>query len=136
MDKAQEYKNKIKLLSLVKKYKNISKACAEMGVSRQHYYNIKEIYEKGGIPALKNSGRHKPHLKKRFGKDIENMVIKISLENPQWGQTRVWKILQQKNVKISEGGVRCIWKRLKLETPQKRVKFAMANKKLKKSKKK
>lgn len=124
MKEVPDHQKKLKLIQLAKKYGNVSKACEEMGVSRQHYYDIAKLYKKGGLTALKQSGRHKPHLKKRFSKEIENMVTKIAKDHPEWGQIRVSKLLQDKNVKISSGGVRCIWKRLNLDTPLKRSKLA------------
>jgi transposase len=120
-----DYQKKLKLLQLAKKYHNVSKACKEMNVSRQHYYDVEKLYKKGGVKALKESGRHKPHLKKRFSKEVENMVTKIAKEHPEFGQIRVSKILQDKGVKISSGGVRCIWKRILLDSPQKRIKYAI-----------
>jgi len=124
MKELQDYQKKLKLIQLAKKYHNISKACEEMGVSRQHYYDVAKLYSEGGTKALKESGRHKPHLKKRFNKEVEDMVVKISREHPEWGQIRVSRILQDKGIKISSGGVRCIWKRINLDTPQKRKKQA------------
>jgi transposase len=124
MKQLQDYQKKLKLLQLAKNYGNVSKACEEMGVSRQHYYDVEKLYARGGLKALKESGRHKPHYKKRFSKEIENMVIKISKEHPEWGQIRISKILQEKNIKISSGGVRCIWKRVNLDSLQKRRKKA------------
>jgi hypothetical protein len=44
--------DKIGLLGLGLYLGNITKACKMMGVSRQHYYDIKKIYEKGGAEAL------------------------------------------------------------------------------------
>ena len=33
-----------------------------MGVSRQHFYDVKESYEEGGLEALKDQSRRKPSL--------------------------------------------------------------------------
>lgn len=118
------YKKKLLLLKLAKKYNNISKACKELGVSRQHYYDMLKLYEQGGKEALKNSGRNKPHYKKRFSEEIENKVLKIAQEHPEWGQLRVYKVLTQENINISIGGVRCIWLRHNLDTKIKRIAYS------------
>ena len=40
------------LLELAEYLKNVSVACRVMGVSRQHFYDIKQAYEEGGVEAL------------------------------------------------------------------------------------
>ncbi len=124
MKKLTDYQNKLLLIKLAKKYNNISQACEEMGVSRQHYYDMLKLYETGGAKALKESGRNKPHLKKRFGAEVEEKVLKLAIENPLWGQLRVCRSLNNEGVKISIGGVRCIWLRHKLETKNKRIAYS------------
>ncbi|HEY9189094.1 MAG TPA: helix-turn-helix domain-containing protein [Ignavibacteria bacterium] len=124
MKKMDHYQKKLLLLKLAKKYKNVSRACEELGVSRQHYYDMLKLYNEGGTKALKNSGRNKPHYKKRFSAEIENKVLKIAKEHPEWGQLRVCKLLNEEKVKISIGGVRCIWLRHNLDTKEKRIAFS------------
>jgi transposase len=128
MKKLKDYQKKMLLIKLAKKYNNISQACEEMGVSRQHYYDMLKLYETGGIQALKESGRNKPHLKKRFSAEVEEKVLVLAKESPNWGQLRVCRILNNQGIKISIGGVRCIWIRYNIETKQKRLVYAKKNK--------
>ena len=128
MEKLKDYQKKLLLLKLAKKYNNISQACEEIGVSRQHYYDMLKLYETGGVTALKGSGRKKPHLKKRFSAEIEEKVLKLARELPNWGQLRVCNALTKEGVKISIGGVRCIWVRHNIETKPKRLSYSKKNK--------
>jgi hypothetical protein len=128
MKKLKDYQKKMLLIKLAKKYKNISQACTEMGVSRQHYYDMLKLYENGGIQALKESGRNKPHFKKRFSAEVEEKVLKLAKDLPLWGQLKVGRTLNNEGIKISIGGVRCIWVRYNIETKTKRIIYAKKNK--------
>lgn len=43
---------KLSLLELGSLLRNVSEACRVMGVSRQHFSDIKQAYESGGMNAL------------------------------------------------------------------------------------
>ena len=40
------------LMELAEYLQNVSEACGVMGVSRQHFYDIKKAYAEGGLAAL------------------------------------------------------------------------------------
>lgn len=46
-------RSKMSLLDLAEYLKNVSEACRLMGVSRQHFYDIKKTYQEGGMEALR-----------------------------------------------------------------------------------
>lgn len=46
-------RSKINLLELAEYLQNVSEACRVMGVSRQHFYDLKRAYAEGGMEALK-----------------------------------------------------------------------------------
>lgn len=47
-------RNKMSLLELAEYLKNVSEACRVMGVSRQHFYDIKTAYHEQGLEGLKD----------------------------------------------------------------------------------
>ena len=112
---------KMNLIDLAEYLKNVSEACRVMGVSRQHFYDIKAAYEEGGIAALKEKSRRKPNHKNRIAPEIEEHVINLAVEYPAYGQVRASNELRRKGVLISAGGVRCVWMRHGLETFKKRL---------------
>ncbi len=112
---------KMNLIELAEYLKNVSEACRVMGVSRQHFYDIKQAYEDGGIDALKERSRRQPNRKNRIAPEIEEHVIALALENPAFGQVRASNELRKRGVLISAGGVRCVWLRNGLETFKKRL---------------
>ena len=56
---------KLSLLDLAEYLKNVSQACRVMVVSRQHFHDIKQAFESGGIEALREKSRRQPNLRNR-----------------------------------------------------------------------
>ena len=109
-------RNKFSLLELGDYLKNVSEACRVMGVSRQHFYDIKNAYEVGGLEELKEKNRRVPNRKNRVPQEIEDAVVAIAEEQPAYGQTRAANELRKRGITISPAGIRCVWLRGKLHT--------------------
>lgn len=114
-------KAKMSLIDLAEYLNNVSEACRVMGVSRQHFYDIKQAYADGGIEALKEKNRRKPIPKNRVSSDVEDAVLRMTDDYPAYGQLRVANELRKQGVLVSSGGVRSIWLRHNLETFDKRL---------------
>ena len=112
---------KMSLIELAEYLKNVSEPCRVMGVSRQHFYDIKKIYADGGMPALQEKSRRKPNFKNRVAPEIEAAVVRTAEEYPAYGQLRAANELRKGGVLISPCGVRSIWLRHDLETFKKRL---------------
>ena len=112
---------KMSLMELAEYLKNVSEACRVMGVSRQHFYDIKKAYADGGMPALQEKSRRKPNFKNRVAPEIEAEVVRTAEEYPAYGQLRAANELRKGGVLISPCGVRSIWLRHDLETFKKRL---------------
>ncbi len=116
-------RGKLSLLELADYLNNVSEACRVMGVSRQHFYDIKKAYEDGGLEALKEKNRCKPNPRNRVPKEIEDAVVSVAEEQPAYGQVRAANELRRRGITISPAGVRCVWVRHGLETFKKRLKL-------------
>lgn len=114
-------KHKLSLLELAEYLKNVSQACKINGVSRQHFYDIRKVYEEEGLEGLKEKTRRKPCHKNRVAPEVEDAVVAIAFEYPAYGQVRASNELHKAGILVSGGGVRSIWLRHDLETFKKRL---------------
>lgn len=114
---------KLNIIDLAEKLGNISEASRRLGVSRQHYYDLKGAVEEHGIEGLLEQSRKKPRYANRIAEDIENKILDYSLQFPTQGQVRVAnEFLKQFSITISPGGVRGVWLRHSLATKGDRLK--------------
>jgi transposase InsO family protein len=113
---------KLNILELGRTLGNISEACRKLGVSRQHYYDIKKAIEEEGLEGLLERSRRSPRIGNRVPLEIEEKVLEYSLQHPTHGQVRTANELRKQGVVISAGGVRSIWLRHKLQVKSLRLK--------------
>jgi transposase InsO family protein len=113
---------KLNILELGQTLGNISNACRKLGVSRRHYYDIKQAIEEDGLEGLLEKSRRAPRIGNRVAPEIEQRVLDYSLECPTHGQTRAANELRKKGLIVSAGGVRSIWLRHQLHIKKLRLK--------------
>lgn len=114
---------KLNIVEFADTLKNITKACKRLGVSRQHYYDIKKAIEEDGVEALVEKSRRGPRIGNRCAPEVEQAILDYALEYPTHGQVRVSNELRKKkNVHISGGGVRSVWLRHDLANKSLRLK--------------
>ena len=113
---------KLNILDLGKTLGNISEACRRLGVSRQHYYDIKEAIQEEGIEGLIEKSRRSARIGNRVPPEIEQKVLEYSLEYPTQGQMRTANELKKRGIIVSAGGVRSIWLRHNLQIKSLRLK--------------
>jgi len=113
---------KLNIVELGTTLGNISEACRKLGISRQHYYDIKTAIEEEGLEGLLEKSRRSPRIGNRVAPEIEQKVLDYSLEFPTHGQTRTANELKKKGTILSAGGVRSIWLRHNLQTKGLRLK--------------
>jgi len=113
---------KLNVLELGETLGNISEACRKLGISRQHYYDIKQAIEEEGVEGLLEKSRRVPRIGNRVAPEIEARLLDHSLHFPMHGQVRVANELKKEGVQISAGGVRSVWMRHDLHTRKLRLK--------------
>ena len=103
-------KEKLMLLELAT-IGTVSAACAYMNVSRDTYYRIKKAYDDGGIEALAPKYRRAPNFKNRVADEVEEEVLKLSAENPEYGKKKISRILKDQGMSISPNTVKAVLER-------------------------
>jgi len=68
---------------------NVSEACRKARVSRQTFYNWKERFQTDGNAGLEVPKSHAPNNPQKTPAEIQEQVINLRLENPQWGKRRI-----------------------------------------------
>ncbi len=113
---------KLSIIELGKSLKNVSAACRHLNVSRQHHYDLKNRVAEEGLEGLIVKSRNSPRLALRTPQPIEDRILAHSLDFPSHGNRRVASELASTGIRISGGGVRCVWIRHGLASKQARLK--------------
>ena len=104
-------REKLMLLEMADFGNNVSAVCRYMGVSRKTFYQIRKVFEEGGVEALAPKLRRSPNLKNRISEDVEDAVLKLSQENPTFGKKKISRILKDRGISISPNTVMAVWER-------------------------
>lgn len=115
-------RRKLNIVDLGRTLNNISDACRKLGVSRQHYYDVKKAIEEEGLDGLLEKSRRMPRYGNRVAVEIEEKLLDYSLQFPTQGQVRTANELKKSGIQISAGGVRSIWIRNNLQVKALRLK--------------
>lgn len=85
--------------------------------------DVKHLISTEGISALTSVAKRKPGAANKFSENVEKAIMEYSLHYPNHGQRVVAKELNKVyGWKISEGGVRKVWKRHHIELIDLRLK--------------
>lgn len=113
---------KLNIMELGQTLGNISDACRKLGVSRQHYYDIKQAIKEDGFEGLLEKSCRSPRIGNRVAPEIEQRVLNYSLQFPAHGQKRTSNELRKEGIIVSNGGIRSIWLRHKFQLKHMRLK--------------
>lgn len=117
-----DIQKKLDVLALADNLGNVAEASRLTGVSRDTIYRHRKLVKQGGISALKRQETPNHHHKNRTPKNIEELVINYSLNNPHLGQAQVaLNLNKDHSTQISSGGVRSIWLRENMHTVALRI---------------
>lgn len=110
-------RRKLSLLELANEMSNVSKACRNMGYSRQQFYEIRRNYQIYGAqgPVDRPPGARGPHPN-RVPEETEKAILAHNPDCPTHGALRVGQELSLKGVQVSSGDVRGVWSRNRLLT--------------------
>jgi len=82
-------KARLGMLALAEELQNISLACRRAGVSRSHYYEIKEAFEKWGPEGLAPQARRKPRMPNQTPPELEAKILQMTEQYPAYSYMRI-----------------------------------------------
>ncbi|MBN2280341.1 MAG: IS481 family transposase [Candidatus Marinimicrobia bacterium] len=113
--------NRLTLLQLAEKLRNVSQACRYHNVSRSQFYEYKRAFQEHGLEGLKDRQQIPKTFPIETPNDVKDKMIQLSIQHPAWGQVRISDHLRLQGISISPGTVRNIWIKENMETRYKRI---------------
>src|SRR2546422_123364 len=102
---------RISMLALADELQNISRACKVAGISRSHFYEIKEAFEKFGREGLAPQPRRRPRMPNQTPPELEARLLEMTAEYPTYSYVRIADQLKLIGVPASAAAVRGVWER-------------------------
>jgi transposase len=104
-------KARLGMLALAEELNNISLACKRAGISRSHFYEIKEAFEKFGPDGLAPAPRRNPRMPNQTPPEIERQILEMTAQFPTYSYLRISGQLRLIGVGVSPSTVRAVWQR-------------------------
>jgi Helix-turn-helix domain len=80
---------RISMLALADELKNISRACQIAGISRTHFYEIKDAFERYGRDGLAPKERRRPRMPNETPPELVARILDMTAEYPTYSYVRV-----------------------------------------------
>lgn len=112
----QLIKARLGMLALADELKNIARACRLAGVSRSHFYEIKQAYETFGKEGLAPKARRRPRMPNQTPPELEQQILAMTEQYPTYSYLRLADQLKLVGVGVSAAAVRYVWQRHGLAT--------------------
>jgi len=104
-------KARVGMLALAEELKNISLACKRAGISRSHFYEIKDAFERYGPEGLAPATRRKPCMPNQTPPEVERRILEMTEQFPTYSYLRISMQLKLVGVGVSPAAVRGVWLR-------------------------
>jgi transposase InsO family protein len=104
-------KARMGMLALAEQLNNVSAACRRAGISRSHYYEIKEAFEKFGAEGLAPQTRRRPRMPNQTPPEMEAQILEMTERYPTYSYLRISDQLKLVGVGVSPSTVRAVWQR-------------------------
>ncbi len=104
-------KARLGMLALAEELQNISLACRRAGISRSHFYEIREAFEKYGAEGLAPQSRRRPRMPNETPPELERKILEMTERYPTYSYLRISQQLRLVGVGVSPSAVRYVWQR-------------------------
>ena len=104
-------KARLGMLALAEELQNISLACKRAGISRSHYYEIKDAFERYGAAGLAPAERRKPRMPNETPAEVVARILDMTEQYPTRSYVFISGQLKLIGVGVSPAAVRAVWAR-------------------------
>jgi transposase len=104
-------KARLGMLALAEELSNVSLACKRAGISRSHFYEIKEAFEKYGAEGLAPQVTRRPRMPNQTPPELEAKILEMTERYPTMSYLRMSAQLKLVGVGVSPAAVRAVWQR-------------------------
>lgn len=113
--------NRLTLLQLAERLRNVSEACRRRGISRSQFYEYKRAFQERGLDGLKDQLPIPKSFPNETPSEVKERIIAMSIKHSAWGPMKVSDNLKLEGVSVSPSTVRNLWLKEGLETKYKRI---------------
>jgi len=99
------------MLALAEELQNISLACRRAGISRSHFYEIKEAFEKYGAEGFAPRTRRRHRMPNQTPPELEQKILEMTERYLTFSYLRISQQLRLVGVGVSPSAVRYVWQR-------------------------
>jgi hypothetical protein len=104
-------KARLGMLALAEELQNISLACKRAGISRSHFYEIKDAFERYGAEGLAPQGRRRPRMPNETPTEVVTRILDRTEQYPTRSYLFISQQLKLVGVGVSPAAVRAVWAR-------------------------
>jgi transposase InsO family protein len=97
-----------------RKQNSMSQLCAEFGISRPTGYHWLQRYRTSGIGGVQEESRRPRHSPGRTATALEQRVVELRRERPDWGARKIGHLLQQEGIRLPGSTIHRIFLRYDL----------------------
>lgn len=94
--------------------RSMTRLCAEFGISRPTGYNWLKRYQRNGIRGMEEKSRRPHHSPERTARGLEERVVELRKERPDWGARKIQHLLQSEGVQLPGSTIHRIFLRYDL----------------------
>ena len=112
---------RLTLLQVAERIRNVSEACRRHGVSRSQFYEYKRAFQERGLDGLIDRLPIPKSFPNETPPEIREKILALSLLHPAWGPLRLSEQLRLEGISVSHSTVRNLWLKVGMETKYKRL---------------
>jgi transposase InsO family protein len=93
------------VVAVNRKQSSLSRLCQEFGISRPTGYRWWRRYQQAGVAGIEERSRRPQHSPGRTAAELEQRVVELRWQRPDWGARKIQCLLERENVRLPAGTI-------------------------------